>query len=200
MIKKFISIIILVVLVFSSVVVSVNAEVDEQYNTTAYFMGDVNADGEINTSDCLNMIKVFAKEAKNATMRYEYADLNGDSASDMCDFLLLRKLLANHDVVINQGKFLRADKDITGELYDLGKNNYNVYYNPWTDKDNETIMARNPYDMINCDGRVYVSGGNYDVNKGPVQVCYYTRNSNKFGYSISLDTEQSNRFYKFNGK
>ena len=171
-----------------------NASIDMQYQKTNYKLGDTNADGEINVSDCLNLINVLIN-SKNAYMLYERADVNADYSCDVTDLLFLRKHIAELDVEFIDADFARNVGDVTAELEDLGRNNFDTSYVDWDDKSVETIVARNPNDMIAYNSKVYVAGGNYNTNQGPVRVTYYSRDYNVGKSAGELQTEQINRFY-----
>ncbi len=85
--------------------------------------------------------------------------------------------------------------DVTAQLENLGVNNFKV----WDDSTYELIISRNPYDMILDGDMVYVSGGNYDSNTGPVPINAYKNNSNKPNSVVALPTEQVNEFYQYDG-
>lgn len=169
------------------------ADIDQQYDTTVYEMGDVNTDGEVNTTDCLEMLNLMLKK-RSAVLNYEYADLNGDIEFNTKDLLLLKKHLASIEISISTEKFQAQDKDVTHELDDLGINNGIT----WNNNNTSRIVSRNPYDMITYGDRVLVSGGNYQDNTGPVTIRYYRRDSDKASYAGQLDSEQINRFYIYN--
>lgn len=198
MIKKTACIFLSLVMAVAAVSFSGIALNDNQFDATVSEMGDVNSDNEININDVLAMRKVFSNE-RFASMNYENADLNGDSKSSLIDLLLLRKHLAGYDVEISNDRFLKADKDITSELEDLGKNNFDDNYNPWTDSTTANTYSRNPYDMLTVGGRVLVSGGNYQDNTGPVKITYYARDYAKSRSAGTVGTEQVNRFYSYDG-
>lgn len=196
MMKKAVCLLSILVLLFASVSFKANAETDNQLNNLNFAVCDVNCDNDINIEDYLCMQKVLVRE-RFSYMAYENADLNGDAKCNLADVLLLRKYLAKMDVELNNKKFFLEDKDITAELFDLGKNNFNDNYNPWDDSDPKKTVSRNPFDMINLGYRVLVSGGNYNDNTGPVKINYYTNDSDKGRSAGTLDTEQVNRFYYY---
>ncbi len=92
-------------------------------------------------------------------------------------------------------EFIGDDRNITSELENLGINNGSV----WSSNDYETAAARNVFDMIEDNGTVWMSCGNYNKNKGPVLMCGYTRDSDKPIAGGVLNTEQINELYRFNG-
>ena len=175
--KRFISIVLILMLLPFCSIVSCASE-DQQYSPMSCTMGDVNGD------------------AKNSYIYCEYADLNGDYSCNMRDVLSLRKIIADLNVEIADYSFVRNVGDVTNELEDLGKNNYKTSNNVnWDDSNAEKIVARNPNDMIAYKSKVYVAGGNYDTNQGPVTVSYYSREYNEGKYGGVIDSEQINRFY-----
>lgn len=192
--KKIISLILSLVFAVSMVSLNTFAEPDDQYRETIYEMGDVNSDGNVDAVDVLTMAQVLAN-TKKSFMDYDLADLNGDICCDMKDYLLLQKKLAGQDVEISNNRFSNNDKDITSDLEDLGLNNFDYKYN---DLNYTYTVSRNPYDMISVRDMVMVSGGNYQDNTGPVQICSYKRGSKTYSFGGYLDTEQVNRFYKYN--
>lgn len=195
MIKRIISLF-LVVVISLCLSVYCNANVDTQYQKTNFMIGDANGDGEINVNDCLSLINVLIN-SKNSYILYERADLNADYICDVTDLLFLRKYIARLSVELIDSDFARNVGDITDQLEDLGKNNFDTSYVDWDDSSVEKTVARNPNDMIAYKSKVYVTGGNYNSNQGPVRVTYYAR-ENKEGKSAgNLETEQINRFYMY---
>ena len=193
--KKIISILLVVtIFIFGNCIVQ--ASEDEQYNPVDLVMGDVNGDGEVNVADCLNFRETMVNK-KNAYILCEYADLNGDFVCNVADLLILRKQLCGFDVQFADYSFGEFVGDVTNELQDLGKNNFDTANTDWDDSNVEKIDARNPNDMIAYKSKVYVTGGNYDTNQGPVRVTYYSREYNEGKNAGTIDTEQINRFYKF---
>lgn len=168
----------------------VSAETDEQFIRTPINMSDVNGDGKTDAKDLLMARKYLAKY--DVMPVFENSDLDGDASITSKDVLLLRKYLAKYNVTFKSA--LNIDNiDITSKLEDLGKPN-EVF---WSDGDYQHTLARNPYDMIAYHGRVFTSAGNYDVNLGPVNPRYITRNTSKFRNTTSLSTEQVDRFYVY---
>lgn len=194
--KKIICILLVVAFATGCFGYNVLAEVDEQYQETVFSVGDVNSDGNIDVTDALTLSKVLLN-TKKSYMDYDLADLNGDNACDIKDYLLLQKKLSDPSIKINNERFSKDDKDITNELVDLGLNNFDYKYN---DLNYSYTVSRNPYDMISVRDMVMVSGGNYQDNTGPVQIRSYTRAGDEAGSSGLLDTEQVNRFYKYDDR
>lgn len=192
--KNILILVLSLIVLAASMQINAVAETDEQYDNTVYEMGDVNCDGEVDSSDCLDMMKILTN-TKRTYMTYEAADLNGDCAFSLKDVLILKKKIANIDVEINTKRFFKPDEDITDELEDLGKNNYSYGYD---DSNYQKIVSRNPYDMIAVRDMVMVSGGNYQDNTGPVRINAYKRNLSTSTPCGDLDTEQINRFYLYN--
>ncbi len=103
--------------------------------------------------------------------------------------------LVTEPVVLEPSRFTKEFADVTDELVDLGINN-EIF---WKNSDMETIIARNPYDMITHGNKVFVSGGNYNSNKGPVVINAYTRDCTEGIDAGAVSTEQVNEFYQYNG-
>ena len=61
------------------------------------------------------------------------------------------------------------------------------------------VRARCPWDMILFKNRLYVGGGDYDSNAGPVNVCYYDLNTSQWVCEGTVDDEEINRFCLING-
>ncbi|MBQ5590913.1 MAG: hypothetical protein IIU65_04460 [Clostridia bacterium] len=190
--KKIISLLLAISLVVGVNCFSASAKQDEQYSTATFKMGDVNKDNSVDLVDCLNTINVLLNKTPNGFC-YEYADLNGDFEVNAKDVLSMRKLLAQREVEISNNVFSAPDKDITNELFDLGINNEFS----WNNSESKYILSRNPYDMITHNDVVLVSGGNYDDNTGPVNIRGYSRFSDTPRLAGQLDSEQVNRFYKY---
>ena len=166
-------------------------EQDANYNASETLVGDMNDDGKINMADVPTVRKYLAKW--DIDLKYEYADLNGDRKINMADVLVIRKYLAKWDVEF--AEVLSASVgDVTDELIDMGK----IYEGFWSDDEGyEYTIARNPFDMVTYNGKIFVSAGNYNVNLGPVNIRYITRENEKAKSSSALSTEQTDRFYKF---
>lgn len=156
-------------------------------------MGDVNADGTVDENDCALLESIISGE--HGDMDYESADLDGNCIIDGGDLALLQKLANGESADIAETRFSAEDTDITDRLIDLGLNNFAR----WNNSSNEYIISRNPYDMITCKGKVYVSGGNYESNTGPVIMRAYS-NTVDGGLSAGvLESEQVDRFYSYDG-
>ncbi len=91
--------------------------------------------------------------------------------------------------------FSAAFGDVTEKMENLGINNEIK----WKSDDFESLVARNPYNMLSDGENVYVSCGNYDSNKGPVHLNTYSYQSNEATRVAVLRTEQVNELYIFDG-
>ncbi len=89
--------------------------------------------------------------------------------------------------------FDKAFEDVTSKMENLGINNIESYNNDSL----VNILSRNPFDMVTDGNRVYVSGGNYNDNKGPVHIYAYEKGTNVGTNCGTLTTEQVNRFYQY---
>ena len=58
----------------------------------------------------------------------------------------------------------------------------------------EGIPARNIWDMAVANDRLWLGGGDYDKNSGPVTMYYYDLNSRKWGSAAALPDEEISRF------
>ena len=61
------------------------------------------------------------------------------------------------------------------------------------------VRARCPWDMILFENRLYVGGGDYDSNSGPVNVWFYDLNTSHWVCEGVVDDEEINRFCLING-
>lgn len=189
--KKLLCILIGTALLISSFAISAVAENDQQYQPKSNQICDVNGDGSLNMKDVLVLRKFMA--GYNIKTIYENSDLNGDCIINTKDLLLMRKALAGMNVQLSE-PFSAPSKDISDSIEDMGI----MYSGEWGDYDYNKILARNPFDMASYNGRVYFSCGNYDSNEGPITLQYLTRTSSRaMKSSGSLQTEQINKFYKF---
>ena len=62
------------------------------------------------------------------------------------------------------------------------------------------INARNPWDMIVGDGKLYIGGGDYDFNTGPADIWVYDTKTEKWSNSGAVEDEQIGRFIHLGNK
>lgn len=171
------------------------ADIDGQYTPAAAVPGDADFDGEVNAKDVLLLRKYIAGFSE-IRLNFEHSDVFSDGSLNAKDVLSLRRSIAGIGGLTEYKIFARADEDITERLEDLGIPGAES----WPDSGGvENIIARNPYDMLSIEDRVFFSGGNYDTNKGPVNMQCVTRDSKFVRFSTTLNTEQINRMYMYSG-
>lgn len=91
MMKRIISFLLCIVLVFSVLPTSVSAK------TSGNLYGDVNGDKTIDLLDALDLKKYIAKNETSA-FKFVNADLNTDKSADLKDFIMLNKFLAEWNI------------------------------------------------------------------------------------------------------
>ena len=64
----------------------------------------------------------------------------------------------------------------------------------------EYPFARNPWDMMTFDGKVYICCGDYHNNSGDTPIFYYDPETDSFEYPDIVYTELASRFYVFDDK
>ncbi len=70
---------------------------------------------------------------------------------------------------------------------------------PLSERYPEGMRARCPWDMIVWEGKLYVGGGDYDANSGPVDIWYYDIDNGIWNNSGTVPDEEINRFTVING-
>ncbi len=158
------------------------------------YKGDLDGDGKITEQD-ISILESFIAGEKNSHAPLELADLDGDLKVGSADIGIMKKLAAGEKADFDEELFPLAARDITDQLEDLGIQNQ--YY--WKNGQTKNIVSRIPFDMISSGNRVYLSGGNYEENTGPVPVYYYEDGSDRGLPSGQLQTEQVNEFYQYDG-
>lgn len=163
-----------------------------------------NEDTTINDSVIQEILngKDYVKEAKSTSFitkagEHEifYSELNtgtsnGDSTEDDTE--------GGTSSGINIGQIIsgEAQNNYTNKIEDLGIPLINKY--PTTNE--ADVMARRVWDMQLYNNRIYIGSGDYDNNKGPVDVYYYDISSETFVKEGTLQDEQINRFVIIDGK
>ena len=61
------------------------------------------------------------------------------------------------------------------------------------------VLARLPWDMTVWDGMLYIGGGDYDANMGPVDIWCYDIDEGVWNNSGTVEDEEINRFCVING-
>ncbi len=123
------------------------------------------------------------------------ADYSPSSVSSQLQSSVEFEYNTSSDKIDGDENFREGNENVTDQLQNLGINNGSV----WSSNDYETAAARNVFDMIEDNGTVWMSCGNYNENKGPVLMCGYTRDSDKPIAGGVLNTEQVNELYRFDG-
>lgn len=70
---------------------------------------------------------------------------------------------------------------------------------PLTDYYPDGIVARTPWDVEIYDGKLFVAGGDYDANSGPVPIYYYDISEGSWFNSGTVPDEQIEHFKIING-
>ncbi len=90
----------------------------------------------------------------------------------------------------------------TGDKFDVSRKMQNLGINGseyWSDDTQEDIDSRVPFDMISTNGEIYLTGGSYIGNTGPVYLYAYKNDSKKGEMVGGTDAEQINAFYEYDG-
>ena len=69
---------------------------------------------------------------------------------------------------------------------------------PLSERYPEGIRARCPWDMTVFDGKLYIGGGDYDANSGPVDIWCYDIDNGTWENSGTVPDEEINRFAVIN--
>ena len=122
-----------------------------------------------------------------------YALVKKRSAKRLLLSVLLLAACALSEVVLGSLYMLEKDK-IVSRPENLGSPYFEIY-------DSERIHSRLAEDMAVFDGKLYVGGGDYDANTGPVTVMSYDLERGEWESSAeALDDEQIKRFRVLGGE